>query len=121
MKSSLRCKKRHRVKKPAEFKYIYQNGMKISGSFHTAFFIPSRNSESRIGISVPRRVGNAVVRNYHKRVVREWFRHARPEFAVAWDVVVVLHRRPPHRQLLFQDLTGIFTWLKSFNISSALS
>jgi ribonuclease P protein component len=54
----------------------------------------------RLGITVSRKVGSAVVRNRVKRQVREWFRGHRSGLARGLDVVVI-GRAPaaglPHR------------------------
>ena len=47
-------------------------------------------SHARIGISVSRRVGNAVVRNQWKRKLREAFRKVKTQFSADLDVVVVV-------------------------------
>jgi ribonuclease P protein component len=46
----------------------------------------------RLGLTVSRKVGNAVVRNRVKRRIREWFRRERGCFGGAWDVVVIARR-----------------------------
>ena len=46
----------------------------------------------RLGITVSRRVGNAVVRNRIKRGVREWFRHSRRGLRPGTDLVVIARR-----------------------------
>jgi ribonuclease P protein component len=43
----------------------------------------------RIGITVSRKVGDAVVRNRVKRRLRECYRRRRVEFPRGWDFVVV--------------------------------
>jgi ribonuclease P protein component len=43
----------------------------------------------RLGVTVSRKVGNAVVRNQVKRAVREWFRHSRCLLDENVDVVVI--------------------------------
>ena len=50
----------------------------------------TKRSYPRFGISVSRRVGNAVVRNLWKRRLREAFRMARPKFPESFDVVVIV-------------------------------
>ena len=45
---------------------------------------------SRLGISVPRKVGNAVRRNRIKRIVRETFRLHREIFPRSSDIVVTV-------------------------------
>ena len=46
----------------------------------------------RLGITVSRRVGKAVVRNRVKRRVREWFRRERAQMQRNLDIVVVARR-----------------------------
>jgi ribonuclease P protein component len=54
---------------------------------------PDGPLRARLGITVSRRVGPAVVRNRVKRRVREWFRNEREAFELGLDVVVI-GRRP---------------------------
>jgi ribonuclease P protein component len=61
--------------------------------FHGA---PAASSQSRIGISIGRRVGNAVVRNRIKRLLRESFRLDRGAWPAAYDLVIVVR---PHKPL----------------------
>jgi ribonuclease P protein component len=49
-------------------------------------------SARRLGITVSRRVGSAVVRNRLKRAVREWFRKEREQLESGVDVVVIARR-----------------------------
>ncbi len=57
---------------------------------------------SRLGITVSRKVGNAVVRNRFKRRVRAWFRANRAELAAPVDLVVIA--RPPAGKLSLAEL-----------------
>ncbi len=46
----------------------------------------------RLGVTVSRRVGNAVVRNRLKRRIREWFRRKRRALPEGLDLVVIGRR-----------------------------
>ena len=46
-------------------------------------------NEARIGITVSRRVGGAVVRNRIKRRIREWFRRSRSSIPQHLDLLVI--------------------------------
>jgi len=48
--------------------------------------------EPRLGITVTRKVGNAVFRNRAKRVIREAFRRKRDDLPPGTDVVVIVKR-----------------------------
>src|SRR3954452_2517335 len=47
----------------------------------------------RLGVTVSKKVGNAVLRNRVKRWIRDCYRRRRPEFPAGLDLVVVA--RPP--------------------------
>ena len=48
---------------------------------------------SRLGLTVSRKVGNAVVRNRVKRRIREWFRRDGRQLAHGFDVVVIARQQ----------------------------
>ncbi len=62
----------------------------IADSPETASLGPA--PASRMGLTVSRKVGNAIVRNRVKRRVREWFRAFRHELAEPVDLVVIARR-----------------------------
>ena len=70
---------------------------------------PSGLGEHRLGLSVGRRVGSAVLRNRIKRSLRESFRHARdqlprPTVGGSYDIVVSLRPHQVLRQREYQAL-----------------
>lgn len=81
------------VRKRADFELIYQTGFKRSGRLMTMFTRDREAGPARLGIAATRKMGAAVERNRAKRLVRELFRHHKPEGAL--DVVVV-----PRREIL---------------------
>ena len=48
-----------------------------------------RERRARLGVTVSRKVGNAVVRNRVKRRIREWFRRDGQALVAGRDVVVI--------------------------------
>ncbi len=100
--SSLRLlfSRRQRLTKKSEFDMLYATGSKRTVG---PFFIHKVNNTlgySRLGLSVPRRVGNAVVRNAIKRVCREAFRECQHELSIGIDIVITI--RPHEKKKFFR-------------------
>lgn len=77
-----------RLLKRTEFRKVYEQGERRSGQLAAVFYCPNGLGRTRLGITVPVRVGNAVVRNRIKRRVREVFRGERSSIPEGWDVVL---------------------------------
>jgi ribonuclease P protein component len=71
----------------------YQNVWKMGCKLHTPHFIllimKNSASQSRLGMTVSRKVGNAVERNRVKRLIREFFRLNYQHFSESVDFSVV--------------------------------
>jgi ribonuclease P protein component len=91
-KSPAATNRRRRVRKRAEFERIQREGERVNT--RRFVLILSRQLEgtfpSRLGVTASRRVGNAVVRNRAKRVVREAFRATGDLFREGIDLVVIV-------------------------------
>ena len=81
-----------RLKKRYEFRQVQLSGRRI----HTPHFLivvqPNALHNTRLGITVTKKVGTAVQRNRIKRVVREVFRRNRQLFPASHDVVFIAKR-----------------------------
>jgi len=84
--------KQYRLLRRLEFQRVYKQGQRRSASLCTIFYRPNGLAVTRLGITVPKRIGTAVVRNRIKRRVREIFRRHRQELPGGWDLV--LNPRP---------------------------
>lgn len=62
--------------------------------------VPGTTANSRLGISIGRRVGNAVARNKIKRMIREAFRLSRSGWPAAYDLVVIIR---PHEVMTLEQ------------------
>jgi len=76
----------------ADFRLVYDNGIRISCPLFAAFCLARQEDRpqagARLGLTVPRAIGKAVVRNRIKRRLREAFRRHREEFGSQWDIVI---------------------------------
>ncbi len=81
--------KTDRLLKRSEFVLLSQSGKKIHSRHFLALYKPGRLGTSRLGITVTRKVANAVGRNRIKRLVRESFRHHRQGIRGCWDINLV--------------------------------
>jgi ribonuclease P protein component len=91
-----------RIRRHAEYQRIQSLGQRLQ-TRHFVFILANRpegvrpEQGPRLGIVVSRKVGNAVVRNRVKRLVREAFRVTRHQFGDRVDVVVIARsfEQPP--------------------------
>lgn len=83
-----------RLRRSAEFQRVIRGGRRAAGSAFVVICSQQREpgpgaERNRLGITVSRKVGNAVVRNRVKRRIREWFRAGRKSLAQGVDFVVI--------------------------------
>ena len=107
--------KEQRLRQRAEYIAVQSNGMKVHGRHVLA--IARRRSDTalagRLGLTVTKKVGNAVVRNRIKRLLKEWLRH-HGWVPTGWDMVLVAKdsaARQLHPSDFAPDLTKILRQL----------
>jgi ribonuclease P protein component len=109
--------KTDRIRKRNEFQELYQTGRRYSTRFYQIFYI--RSQSPKLGISVPGRLGNAVFRNYHKRVLRAFYRKEIKPLGISLELLFVLRKRPETREEHRDDLKKVLEWLTRTDPSSA--
>jgi len=84
--------KADRILKRRSFVRLAETGETTQNRHFILVHEPSRRRRSRLGITVTRSVGPAVVRNRIKRHTREFFRLNRHSFAGFWDINLIAKR-----------------------------
>lgn len=87
----LRC---YRIRKTAEFRAVYGRKARASDQCLLVYARENGLGHPRLGLSVSRKVGNAVVRNRWKRLIREAFRLNIARLPRGVDLVVIPKQSP---------------------------
>ncbi len=77
-----------RLEKPEQFKAVYSQGTTQVNRFLVLKVMPNQLEIYRYGISISKRVGNAVARNRIKRKIKEIIRLNPP--SGGWDLVLIV-------------------------------
>ena len=83
-------KKENRVKKNTEFYNIIQNGKKYYTKAFNIYINDSVKGTYRFGISVSKKIGNAVVRNKIKRQLRQIVHNNKKYYQNNKDYIIIV-------------------------------
>jgi ribonuclease P protein component len=100
--------KRPRLSRSSDFQRIYRQGSSTASRFLVlySFKRPAETGADgpRLGLSVSKKLGGAVVRNRVKRLLREAFRGCAGNLAEEYDLVVIA--RPHLLELVARESAG---------------
>lgn len=80
------------LKKSHEFKRVYKYGNSIADRLLVLYVLSRNNKRRRVGYSVSKKIGKAVVRNKVKRRLREIYRHNEDSLKVGMDIVLIARK-----------------------------
>lgn len=98
--------RQNRLGQNRQFNYVYRRGKKASCRELSLLYV--RSKEKRVGFSVSKKVGVAVVRNRTKRRLRECVRPLLPQMKSGLYVFVA---RPTAAECSFQELNSRVKYL----------
>lgn len=94
----------HRLSGDNQFKAVFNNKLRKNAGPLAVLARPNELEHHRFGMTVPRRVGNAVKRHRIKRRLREAFRLNQQDWPGRYDLVVIVY---PHDVLPMQEYVGL--------------
>ncbi|MFP4975094.1 ribonuclease P protein component [Paenibacillus sp. CN-4] len=85
--------KRLRLRNRTDFSTVYRHGKSFANHQFVVYWFHRKEVEQfRLGVSVSKKVGNAVVRNRMRRVVKEIVRSHEAEIADHLDLVFIVRK-----------------------------
>jgi len=82
----------HSIKKTKVFKLVYGSGRQAVNPFFVMYVRKNDDDISRLGVTVSKKVGNAVIRNRVRRLVKESCRLRAFKIIKGYDIVIVARK-----------------------------
>ena len=76
-----------------DFRYLYRKGKSIAAGYLVIYYKKTSKKENILGITVTKKLGNAVVRNRVRRLIRECYRLRESEMNLGYSIVIVARNR----------------------------
>ncbi|ENI9073109.1 ribonuclease P protein component [Listeria monocytogenes] len=85
-------KKSFRVKREKDFKAIFKNGTSFANRKFVVYQLENQQNHFRVGLSVSKKLGNAVTRNQIKRRIRHILQSVKGSLVEHVDFVVIARK-----------------------------
>ena len=98
------------IKKYADFQKVYRTGKSYANRLLIMYVMKTEEgADTRIGISVSKKVGNSIVRHHITRLLREIFRLNNSRIKTGLNIIVVA--RVAAKKSDYKDLEGAYLHL----------
>lgn len=85
--------KEYRLRNNRDFRIVYKYGRSIANRQLVLYYLSNKHIDHfRVGISISKKIGHAVVRNRMKRLVKEIIRNERDHLPQGYDYVVIIRK-----------------------------
>lgn len=99
-------RKTDKLRKNKSFQAVYKEGKSFANRMLVLYMLPNESGTQRIGFAAGKRLGNAVIRNRVKRMMRETFRLYRAKLPPGYDYILV--GRQPVVDVKMQEVVAAF-------------
>lgn len=78
------------LRKDSDFRKVYKHGKSFANKYLVMYILENKSEESRLGISVSKKVGKAITRNRVRRLIREVYRlNVDDKVKAGYDIVFI--------------------------------
>jgi ribonuclease P protein component len=83
----------YRLAKREDFNKVYRHGKSAANMQYVIYYKPNAQVEQfRMGVSASKKLGNAVVRNRLRRIIKEIIRHHAEQIVPHHDLIVIVRK-----------------------------
>lgn len=81
--------KSQRLRKNSQFRSVYKKGKSSSDKLLVLYLIKNKENNTRVGVSVSKKVGKSVTRSRIKRLVIENYRLIKGDIPCGYDIIFI--------------------------------
>ena len=96
-------KKAYRIKKDKEFQLVFHKGASFANRQLVIYYLEKKEQDHfRVGLSVSKKIGNAVTRNQVKRYIRQAFIDLENRIKDNYDIIIIA--RNPVKDMDYHEI-----------------
>jgi len=99
--------KKERIRKRGDIFKLIQDGKRYYSNQHSLIVLNNGLNYWRFAISIKKRVGNAVARNYEKRLCRKVFRMEKKNLNKGFDVLIIIKEKTDNYYSSYNSLKNL--------------